>query len=622
MKKRNRLLDGLGKYFRASVYGRLLPYVRLRPYWLPMTLVVIILLAQVGVGLLEPWWVQIIVDNGLGGDPLPEVFHRLFPFLAGWSARGIILFAVVAGVVVRLTGNLLDVAGDYLKSRVNEGMILAFQADLFNHLQRLSFSYHDQTSVGDSMYRVQNDTNFISTLIWGNFRHLVSSVLTLAGIVWITVQIDLQLALLALAVAPVLYGATWFYGKLFKARSRHVKDLESKSETIIQEVLSCLRVVKAFGQEDREQRRFEGQSWTALFARLRLSLQQHLFLSGLGFVTKLNRSLILLIGAFHVLDGRLTVGELLVIVAYVGQIHGPLEDISHTLNDMQLSMASAERVLEVLEVQPAIRDRPGAEKLERAAGAFTLEDVSFGYSPNHPVLHHINLQVRPGEVVAIVGPTGAGKTTLVNLIARFYDPDAGRVTLDGRDLRDLTVQTLRDHIALVIQEPILFSTTLRENIAYGRPGARMEEVVAAAKAANAHDFIVALPDGYDTEVGERGVRLSGGERQRVAIARAFLKEAPVLILDEPTSSVDSRTELVIIDALDRLMADRTTFIVAHRLSTIRRADKIVVLDEGRIVEQGTHAELMANNALYAQLYRIQSSGLRRDKELGFTEVLA
>jgi ABC-type multidrug transport system fused ATPase/permease subunit len=501
-------------------------------------------------------------------------------------------------------------------------MVLAFQADLFIHLQRLSFSFHDQTSVGDSLYRLNNDTGFISTHLWGNFRHLLMSGLTLIGMFWVVVLYDWQLALLALAVAPILYGSIWFYGRYFKAKSKQVKGMESESLTVLEEVLSCLRVVKAFGQEDREQRRFEGKGWAALFARLRLSLEQSVFSSTLSFVIKLNRSLILLIGAFHVLSGRLELGVLFVILDYVTKIHGPLEDIGHTLTDMQLSMASAERVLEVMNTEPEIRDRPGAKALQRVEGAFAFEGVGFAYQEGQPVLHDVNFHVRPGDVVAIVGPTGAGKTTLANLIARFYDPRSGRVTLDGHDLRELTVSTLRDNLALVIQEPILFSCTVRENIAYGRPSASMEEIVAAARAANAHDFISALPEGYESKVGERGVRLSGGERQRVAIARAFLKQAPVLILDEPTSSVDSRTELVIIDALDRLMEDSTTFIIAHRLSTIRRADLILVIDKGRIVERGTHAELLAQGGLYAQLYRIQTSALRRDKEPGVAEVPA
>jgi ABC-type multidrug transport system fused ATPase/permease subunit len=586
-----------------------------------MVVVVLILLAQVGVGLLEPWSLQILIDNGLRGRPLPGWLTGA-PFLAAGDRSAIVVAAVLFGVLLHLLGKALDLVGDYLKARVNSCITLNFQADLFNHLQRLSFSYHDQKSVGDSLYRLNNETGFVSTLLWSNFRHLLQSGLTLIGMLWVVFWYDWLLAVLALASAPVLYGAIWFYGKHFKTKSKSVRVLESDAQTVLQEVLSCLRVVKAFGQEEREQRRFEEQNWKALLGRLHLTLQQNLFYSALGLVTKLNRSVILLFGAFHVLSGQLELGVLLVIVAYVSQIHGPLEEIGHTLTDMQLSMASAERVLEVLDTVPEIQDRPGAKTLERVAGAVAFEGVSFAYVAGPPVLHDVHFGARPGEVVAIVGPTGAGKTTLANLIARFYDPRQGRVLLDGHDLRDLTVQTLRDNIALVIQEPILFSTTLRENIAYGRPTASREEIEAAARAANAHDFITALPNGYDTQVGERGVRLSGGERQRVAVARAFLKNAPVLILDEPTSSVDSRTELVIIEALDRLMVGRTTFIIAHRLSTIRRADQILVVDGGRVVETGTHARLLAQEGLYAQLYRIQSSGLRREKELGLTEVLA
>jgi ABC-type multidrug transport system fused ATPase/permease subunit len=607
-------MQSLKKYFRATVYFRLFPYML--PYKLFMIPVLLILVVQVGVGLLEPVWWPILVDSGLGNTPLPGWLTKSLPFLAPGNPGPIIVFAVVLTLLVRLVGSGLDILAEYLKSRVNGGMVLSFQADLFNHLQRLSFSYHDQTSVGDSLYRLNEDTGFISTHLWGNFRHLLTAGLTLVGMFWVVLWFDWQLALLSLAVGPILWFSVWFYGKYFKSKSKRVKTMESEVQTVLQEVLSCLRVVKAFGQEDREQRRFEKKGWAALFARLRLSVEQAIFSSTLSFVTKLTRSLVALIGAFHVLHGDLKLGIFILIIDYVGKIHGPMEDIGQTLTDMQLSMASAERVLEVIDLQPEIRDRAGAISLKRVEGGVAFEDVHFAYTSEHPVLQEINFTARAGEVVAIVGPTGAGKTTLASLIARFYDPKKGRVTLDGLDLRDLAVKTLRDHIALVIQEPILFSTSIRENIAYGRPEATQAEIEDAAKAANAHDFILELADGYNSQVGERGVRLSGGERQRIAVARAFLKDAPVLILDEPTSNVDSRTELVIIDALDRLMTNRTTFIIAHRLSTIRRADQILVIDHGQIVERGTHAELVAKKGLYAELYEIQTRGLRRDKEDG------
>jgi ABC-type multidrug transport system fused ATPase/permease subunit len=608
----NRLVRRAGRYFRASVYGRLLPY--LRPYKLLIAVVVVLMLAQVGFTLLDPWPLQLLIDSGLSGKPLPEGLARVFPFLAG-SPYAVVVFAAVAGIALRLAGKAIDIAYDHLKSRVSGGITLAFRADLFNHMQRLSLSYHDQTSVGDSLYRLNNDTDFVSALLWGNFRHLFVSGLSLLGVVWVVFRLDWQLALLALAAAPALFASAGLYGRYFKDKSKRVKRLESASQTVLQEVLSCLRVVKAFGQEEREQRRFEGQGRAALSARLRLSLEQNLFGTGLGLILKLDSSLILLVGGFHVLAGQLTVGKLLVILAYVSQLHKPLEDIGQTLTEMQMSLASAERTLEVLDTEPEVQDAPGAKTPARVEGAVAFEGVGFAYRPNHPVLHHVTFAVPPGGVVALVGPTGAGKTTLANLLARFHDPLSGRVTLDGHDLRDLTVRTLRANIALVIQEPILFTGSLRENIAYGRPDADAAAIVAAAKAANAHDFITALPDGYDTQVGERGVRLSGGERQRVAIARAFLKDAPLLILDEPTSSVDSQTEAAIIDALDRLMVGRTTFIIAHRLSTTRRADLVIVLDRGRVVERGTPAELVRAGGLYARLYKIQVGSPWHDREV-------
>ena len=601
----------VSRYFRFDIYRRLIPY--LRPYKLSMIVVIALTILATVLSMLDPWPLQILIDSGLGNKALPAFVRLVLPFVRGTGAS-IIVFAVVLQVGLFVLGAAVNVVSTYLKNRVNTSIILHFKADLFRHLQHLGFRYHDRSTVGDSMYRLDNDTEFISVMIWGNFRHLLTSTLTLIGIVAITFRLDWQLALLALVSAPILYGSIGLSSAVFKARAKQIKAMESAANTIIQEVLSCLRVVKAFGTEEREQGRFERQSWTALRASWKLSILQDVFAGSMGLVTQLNRSIILLFGGFQVLHGQLTLGELFVIQAYIAQIHEPMSDLGDTLTDMQLSLASAERTLEVMDVEPDIIDRPGAVALAAVEGAVAFQHVNFGYQRDRPVLHDICFRTAPGDVIAIVGPTGAGKTTLSNLIARFYDPDEGSVTLDGHDLRDLTVATLRDSIALVIQEPILFTGTIRDNIAYGRPDASFAQIEEAAKAANAHDFIQALPNGYDAEIGQRGVRLSGGERQRIAIARAFLKDAPVLILDEPTSSVDSRTELVILEALDRLMEGRTTFIIAHRLSTIRRADQILVVDAGRIVERGTHTQLMESDGLYAEFFRIQAAGLRRDRE--------
>jgi ABC-type multidrug transport system fused ATPase/permease subunit len=611
MSRIRRYIAGLSRYFRWDIYARLLPYVR--PYKWPMALVLAIQLIYTGLGLLEPWPMKLLIDNGISRHPLPEWLTQIFPFLASGGGATIIISAVASILVLRVLYILLDVGGDYVKQGVNTGMILDFKTDLFNHLQRLSFSYHDRTTVSDSIYRVNNDTSFISVMIWSNFRALLKSSLTLVAILWILVKLDWKLALLALASTPLQYLIIGFYNKLFKDKWRRVEELETAAQTVMQESLSCLRVVKAFGQEEREQQRFKQSSLTAIRAKIVLGFQEHLFSYGQYFISRLGQTLVLLVGGLHALNGQLTIGELLVILAYVDQLYEPLQGIGDALTNMQSSLVGAERAIEVLDIEPDIQDRPGAKSPKHLSGAIEFEGINFTYGDEHPVLREISFTAQPGDVVAIVGPTGAGKTTLASLLVRFYDPSAGCIKLDGHDLRDLTLKTLRDNIALVSQEPILFSGSIRENIAYGRPDASQEEIISAAKAANAHDFIMALPEGYESQIGERGVRLSGGERQRLSLARAFLKDAPVLILDEPTSSLDSRTEWMILEALERLMAGRTTFIIAHRLSTIHYADQIIVIEKGSIVERGTHNNLVKQNGLYAQLYRIQSGALRRER---------
>ena len=596
------------EYFRFDIYRRVLPFVR--PYKRALFAAILAELALTGLALLSPWPLKVLIDSGIGDRELPGWVEGLFPFLESGERREIIFFAVAASLAIPLASRLVDVADDYLSARVNAGINLGFRTTLFNHFQRLSFRYHDQTTVGDSMYRLDHDGGQISTLVWTNLLYLLTSTLTFFGMLVIVFRLDWQIALLSLAAGPLLYLSVALSGRMFRDRAHRLKRMESAAQTVVQEVLSSLRVVKAFGTEEREQRRFERKSRAAMHAGVRLTLWEDLFGAGLGALTEINRALILLVGALHVYQGSLTIGELLVILAYVSQIHEPMQDIGHALTEMQSSLASAERTIEVLDVEPDVQERPDAKTLEPVLGAVACEHVTFSYSEGHPVLHDVSLKADAGEVVAVVGATGAGKTTLANLLARFYDPDTGRVLLDGHDVRELTLRTLRDSIAVVIQEPILFTDSVRANIAYGRPQATMDEIVAAARSANAHEFIERLPGGYASECGPRGVRLSGGERQRIAIARAFLKDAPVLLLDEPTSSVDSRTELVILDALDELMVGRTTFIIAHRLSTIRRADQILVLDHGRIVERGTHDELIERNGLYAEFFRIQSTGLR------------
>jgi ABC-type multidrug transport system fused ATPase/permease subunit len=600
-------------YFRFDIYWRLLRYML--PYRYQMAAVVGFTIFQSLLGLLGPWPFKFLIDSGFGHKRLPGFITAVLPFLPGHRVA-IAVFALLAGVLLGLLASAVGIASDYMKNSVNRGMVVDYKTDLFRHMQRLSLTYHDRHPIGDSMYRIETDTDFVSTMLWGNFRHIMTSIITFVGMLIVLLELDATLALIAVASTPLIYFLIAVTTKRFKDQSKQIKAYDAAASSIVQEVLSALKVVKAFGQEERESHRFEEQSRKTLRAKLVLQVREDAFGTGVSLIRQLNRAVVMLIAAVEVIHGHITIGEYVVIGSYVSQLHGPLATIGETLADMQMSLASAERTVEVLDHEPDVAERPDARSLGRARGGVTVDDVAFRYPDGPLVLEHVSFQAAPGEVVAIVGPTGAGKTTLANLLCRFYDPASGRIALDGQDLRDLTIQTLRDNIALVIQEPMLFSKTIAENVAYGRPDASREQVVEAATAAGAHEFITALPEGYDSATGERGMRLSGGERQRISVARAFLKDAPVLILDEPTSSVDSRTELMILDAMDRLMVGRTTFIIAHRLSTVRRADQILVLDEGHLVEQGTHDQLLSREGLYAEFFRIQSAGLRRTLDSG------
>lgn len=372
-----------------------------------------------------------------------------------------------------------------------------------------------------------------------------------------------------------------------------------------------LRVIVAFGREGYEQKRFREQGERAKRARVKLTVHQTLFALGVNMTTAIGTALVLGFGAYQALQGQMTVGQLLVVMTYIAGVYKPLETISTTVGSLQDQIISLRMAFDLLDTEPEIKDAPDAVEMRRAEGRVTFERVDFSYAGRTETLKDISFEAAPGQVVALVGQTGAGKTTLVSLLPRFYDPLAGRILLDGTDIRRLTIKSLRQQISIVLQEPLLFSCSIADNIRYGRLDATMDEIVAAAQAANAHDFIMELPDKYETLIGERGAQLSGGERQRISVARAFLKDAPVLILDEPTSSIDSKTEAVILDALDRLMAGRTTFMVAHRLSTIRHADSILVMEHGRIAERGTHEELLRDGVLYKHLHEMQTRQTER-----------
>lgn len=588
---------------------RVFPY--LRPYWRLASGSVGITLSSALTSLLAPWPLKILVDNVLAGQPLsPTMAAVLGPF-AGDRVR-LLLFAVLAGLGLALIENGLSVLESYVNTKLDQRMVLDFRSDMFQHAQRLSLAFHDRSRTGELMYSINNQASAVGGITM-TFPPLAQSALTLVGMFWIAYRIDATLALLSLSVVPCLYYSVGYYTTHIERRIRQVKGMEGESLTIVHEAMAMLRVIVAFGREQHEYRRFRIQGESAVDARVKLTLRQTLFSLVVNMTTAVGSAVVLGFGAYQALRGRLTVGQLLVVMAYIASVYKPLEAISSTVGSLQEKLISLQMAFDLLDTEPEVKERPGAIRIERVHGHLRFEEVSFRYAQRKSTLEDVSFEVHPGQVVAIVGPTGAGKSTLVSLIPRFYDPQKGRILLDDQDVRDLTLKSLRRQISIVLQEPLLFSGTIAENIQYGSLDAEAGELIAAAKAANAHDFIEALPKKYDTAIGERGAQLSGGERQRIAVARAFLKDAPILILDEPTSSIDSKTEAVILDALERLMAGRTTFLIAHRLSTIRHSDLILVLNHGRVLEQGTHEELLDREGLYKQLHDMQMARVRSTK---------
>jgi ATP-binding cassette subfamily B protein len=533
--------------------------------------------------LLMPLPLAIAVDSVVGSRPLPGILGVIVPAPLRNSQTGVLL--VAAGLFLALSAlrQLQEFGSLVLSTYTGEKLLLQFRSRLFRHAERLSLAYHDARGTADSVYRIQYDAMAVQTVAVASLVPLFTAIVTVAGMVYVTARIDWQLALVALAIAPVLFVEMRFYRKRLRNQWHDAKRLESSALSVVQESLAALRVLKAFGREDHARNRFADRSAASVRAKVSVSFAEGRFGILVGMTIGLGMGCILFLGTRSVLAGTITLGELVLVVGYLQQLYDPLKTASKKAGTLQSSLASAERVYSVLDQSPDFADPPDALPLLQAAGAVAFRDVGFAYEPGPRVLGGISFEIQPGTRLGIAGTTGAGKTTLVSLLARFYDPSEGQILLDGVDLRRYKLADLRNQFAIVLQEPVLFSASIAENIAYGRPGADSAEVVAAAKAASAHDFISALPEGYATPVGERGVRLSGGERQRIGLARAFLKDAPILILDEPTSSVDARTEAEILDAMRRLMRGRTTFMIAHRASTLKSCNARLQLDHGRVL---------------------------------------
>ena len=567
--------------------SNLLLYRRLgqqaRPYWCQFLGILLLSLLSPPLALLAPLPLKIAVDNVVHSHPLPRFLDAWLPEALKQSPQSVLLFAVLLLVGVTVATELRDLSSQWLAAYTGEKLLRNFRAQLFRHVQRLSLSYHDNKGTADSVYRIQYDATSVQRIVVESVVPSISSALTLAAMAYVTFRINWQLALVAMSVSPAIYLLSRAYRKRLRHQSREVKQLESSALSVIQEVLGATRVVKAFGQEDREDERFARKSNEGMGARLNLVLMERRFGLLVALLTALGTAAVLFVGIRNVRSSAMTLGDLLLVMGYVAKLNTPLKTIGKKMASMQSNLASAERAFALLDEARDVVARPNARPLARALGAMAFRNVSFAYDRERSVLRDISFEIEAGTCLGIAGTTGAGKTTLVSLLTRFYDPTAGEILLDGVDLRDYKLADLRNQFAIVLQEPVLFSTSIAENIAYARPGASEAEIVAAAKAANAHDFIVRLPQGYDTLVGERGMRLSGGERQRISIARAFLKDAPILILDEPTSSVDVKTEAAIVEAMEHLALGRTTFIITHRASALNHCDLILRIELGRVM---------------------------------------
>ena len=569
-----------------EVFLRLLKY--LKPYWHWVVVSIVCLLFLTILNLLPPLFQREIIDEVVG--------KRLLDRLP----------ALILGLVgVYALARLLNFGEQYLRHVLGERFILDFRVLLYDYLQRLSISFFENQQTGEIMSRITNDVNALESFVTHSVGFLIVDLLRLVGTAIILFALDWQLALLTLLPVPILAVAMRAFNTRVRPIYRQIRDRLGDINAELQDNISGIRVIQAFGQERYELDRFTRRSTRYYEERVRGIRQWATFFPAMRFVASLGTVIVLGFGVYRVFGGALTLGGLVAFISYVTSFYEPINRLVQVDNIVQQAIAAGERVFELLDTVSEIEDAPDATELSAIQGAVAFEGVSFRYGTGDEVLRDVSFQMRPGQAVALVGPSGAGKTSIANLIPRFYDPISGRVTVDGRDVRKVKLASLRRQIAVVLQDTFLFNGTVRDNVVYGQPDASEDEMLAAAKAAYAHEFIVNLPQGYETEIGERGVKLSGGQKQRLALARAILTDPRILILDEATSSVDAEAEYLIQQALENVLEGRTALVIAHRLSTIRHADKIIALEDGRIVEVGDHRQLLARGGLYSQMYRRQ-----------------
>jgi ATP-binding cassette, subfamily B, bacterial len=569
----------------------------LAPHWKSMVLGVAAAVASAALDLLQPWPLKVVVDYVVGSKTAPQWLPEDKFFVLNIAAASIVAIAVLGAIASYVENVLTTSVGQWVTHNL--------RTTLYDHVQRLSLTYHDKSRTGDLVSRVTNDIDTIQSFITSTLLGAFIDVVTLAGMIVIMSTINFKFTLVALAIAPFLFAFVYKYTHAIKTLTRAVRKKESEIASNVQEVFSSIRVVKAFASENYERKRFERESMESVELTLRAKAIKAGLSPAVDIIVAIGSALVLWYGARLALQGTLSAGDLIVFLVYLGKLYSPIRGLSKLPDTFSKPAIAFERIQEVMDVEVKDPERKKAQKAAPFIGLIEFEDVSFSYRQDRPILQDINFRIEPGQTAAFVGPTGAGKTTIVSLIPRFYEPTSGVIRIDGADIRTLKRRSLRKQIGFVLQDTILFRTTVFNNIAYGRPSATREEIIEAARQANAHDFIMEMPEGYDTLIGERGATLSGGQRQRIGIARAIVRNAPILILDEPSSGLDSAAEALIFDALERLMAGRTCIVITHRLNTIRHADVIFVLKDGQIVEQGTHGKLVARGGVYSELHATQ-----------------
>ncbi len=579
-----------------SLAWKLLPYLRPYKWRVAWALLQIFLIS--GFELLKPWPLQLVIDDVLGGKA-PNL-----PWLGGLSPIALLIFACIGLVVVSIGSGLLALLHNATTIGVGQNMVNDLRGALYAHLQRLSLAFHSRQKVGDLMFRITADSFAVQTVIMNGILPIISAVVLLAGMLLVLIPLDATLTLVSLTIVPFLFVLIALFNRKITEVATEVRDRESYVYTLVQWAMSSIKVVQAFTKEEEEYRRFMGASRASLNATLRLYNWQTLYSGMVNALIAIGTALVVFVGARAVLGGHLSIGQLIVFTAYLAQLYTPVNQISQSWGLIAGARVGARRCFEVLDTEPDLKDGTRLFPPEGAKGAIEWRDVAFRYRAEMPVLNHISLAVKPGMKVALVGATGAGKSTMVGLLPRFFDPSTGAVFIDGVDVREYRLQSLRQQIAMVLQPPLVFPMSVRDNIAYGRPKATDREIEEAARLARIDKLIQSLPQGYDTMLGDSAT-LSEGEKQRLTIARAILRDAPILILDEPTSALDVETEAMVMEGISRLAANRTTFIIAHRLSTVRSADLILVLRDGSIAESGSFTELMRKGGIFTELYNSQ-----------------